>query len=115
MIESAPFPWIRRARATTPWESSARSGVSKKKTWRIWAWSGSSASAATVERWCGSGTVSFSSTLSAPFEGAEQLNELLVREARRVVPWARWWQTSLPPLCAVRVATDLLWGIVTRG
>ena len=65
-IESPPLPWIRLARATTPCASRSSSGVSKKKTWRICASSGSSSSAATVERWCGSGTVSFSSTLSAP-------------------------------------------------
>src|SRR5262249_7227458 len=45
--------------------SSARSGVSKKKTWRICASSGSMPSASTVARWCSSGIVSFSSTESA--------------------------------------------------
>jgi hypothetical protein len=40
--------------------------VSKKNTWRIWASSGSSPRAATVDRWAISGTVIFSSTLSAP-------------------------------------------------
>jgi hypothetical protein len=43
---------------------SARSGVSKKNTWRICASNGSMSSAATVERWSESGTVSFSSTVS---------------------------------------------------
>ena len=62
--ESAPFPWIRRARTTTPTLSSFRSGVSKKKIWRICASSGSMPSATAVDRWSGSGTVSFNSTLS---------------------------------------------------
>jgi hypothetical protein len=39
--------------------------VSKKKTWRISASSGSMPNDVTVERWSDSGTVSFSSTLSA--------------------------------------------------
>ena len=62
--ESSPFPWMRRPRTTTPSLSRARSGVSKKKTWRICASSGSRPSATTAERWSYSGTVSFSSTLS---------------------------------------------------
>ena len=66
MTVSAPRPCTRRARATTPALSSARSGVSKKKTCRIWASSGSMPSARTAERWLDSGTVSLSSTLSAP-------------------------------------------------
>jgi hypothetical protein len=41
--------------------------VSKNATWRIWAWSGSMASAATAERRSASGTLSFSSTPSTPF------------------------------------------------
>jgi hypothetical protein len=44
---------------------SARSGVSKNTTWRICA-SSTSISSATAERRSTSGTVSFSSTLSAP-------------------------------------------------
>jgi len=48
--ESSPLRWTRRARTTTPRLSSARSGVSKKNTWRISASSGSMPSAETVER-----------------------------------------------------------------
>ena len=48
--ESAPLPWIRRARTTTPAAFSVSSGVSKKNTCRIWASSGSIPSAASVER-----------------------------------------------------------------
>src|SRR5215218_3386421 len=62
---SSPRPWTRRARTTTPCLSRRRSGVSKKNTWRIWASRGSMPSAATMERRWESGTVSFSSTLSA--------------------------------------------------
>ena len=47
--ESSPLPWIRLARTTTPALSSASSGVSKKKTWRICACRGSIPSAETVE------------------------------------------------------------------
>ena len=70
----------RRARTTTPAWLSASSGVSKKKTWRICASSGSISSAATAERGSTPGTVSFSSTLSAPLTSAEHLSELLVRQ-----------------------------------
>jgi hypothetical protein len=60
------LPRILRARATTPALLRARSGVSKKNTWRSCAFSGSIPSAATAERWSDSGTVSFGSMLSAP-------------------------------------------------
>ena len=43
-----------------------RSGVSKNTTWRICASSASRSSDAAAERWSDSGTVSFSSTVSAP-------------------------------------------------
>ena len=57
-------PCILRARATMPAALSSRSGVSKKKTCRICASSGSSPSATTAARWSDAGTVSLSSTLS---------------------------------------------------
>ena len=49
--------------------------MSKKNTWRIWASSGSISSAATVERYPDpdSGTVNFSSTVSAFFVRARSL------------------------------------------
>src|SRR5215217_4650879 len=62
---SSPRPWTRRARTTTPCLLRRRSGVSKKNTCRIWASRGSMPRASTVERRSESGTVSFSSTLSA--------------------------------------------------
>src|SRR5215211_7475714 len=65
--ESPPLRCTRRARATTPAPLSARSGVSKKNTWRICASSGSRPSAPIAERCDSSGTVSLSSALSAPF------------------------------------------------
>src|SRR5262249_42915275 len=61
---SSPFFCERRARTTSPTLSSARSGVSKKKTCRSCACSGSSPNARAVDSCAGSGTVSFSSTLS---------------------------------------------------
>ena len=64
--ESLPLPWTRRARTTTPALFSSRSGVSKKKTWRICASSGSNARARMVASWAPSGMVSLSSALSAP-------------------------------------------------
>ena len=64
-VESPPLPWIRRARTTTPALLRERSRVSKKSTCRIWASSGSRSRAATADRRLESGTVSFSSTLSA--------------------------------------------------
>ena len=63
--QSPRFPCTRRARTTTPCSLSARSGVSKKKTCLIWASSGSTLSARAVSNCAVSGTVSFSSTLSA--------------------------------------------------
>src|SRR5262245_7950575 len=63
--ESCSFRCTRRARTITPWWYSARSGVSKKYTWRIWASSGSTPSVGAA-RLSECGTVSFSSTVSAP-------------------------------------------------
>ena len=85
--ESSPFPWIRRARTTTPVWLSARSGVSKKNTCRIWASSGSSSQRLrrpSVDPT--SGTVSFSSTLSASRIRSSSSAELLVGES--------WWRGS---------------------
>ena len=56
---------IRRTRTTTPASLSARSGVSKKTTWRICASIGSMPARPPPRRFA-SGTLSFSSTLSAP-------------------------------------------------
>ncbi len=67
---SSPFPWTRRARTTTPLPLSVSSGVSKKNTCRICASNGSMSSAFTAVRCESAGTVSFSSTLSAPFMSA---------------------------------------------
>ena len=64
--ESPGRPWIRRARTTTPAWSSARSGVSKKTTWRIWASSGSRPRPRIAARCWSAGTVSLSSTVSEP-------------------------------------------------
>jgi hypothetical protein len=55
---------MRRARTTTPTRLTARSGVSKKYTWRICASSGSIASAFAAERYAPAGSVSLSSMLS---------------------------------------------------
>jgi hypothetical protein len=67
LTTESPSPsWIRLARTTTPAVSSARSGASKKYTCRMWASTGSSPRAVIVVFWWVSGTVSLSSTLSAP-------------------------------------------------
>ena len=63
--ESSPRPCTRRARTTRPAWFNARSGVSKKNTWRICASIGSSPRALIVDRWAVSGTESLSSMLSA--------------------------------------------------
>ena len=55
-----------RARTTTPCWFSARSGVSKKATCRSWASSGSIPRRTRADRRLASGTLNFSSTLSAP-------------------------------------------------
>src|SRR3954452_8292983 len=68
--ESFSRPCTRRARTMTPCLFSVRSGVSKKHTRRICASSGSSSSARMAELCAASGTVSLSSTLSAPAESA---------------------------------------------
>ena len=62
---SSPFFCDLRARTTRPCLSRSRPGVSKKNTWRICACRGSTSRARSVELWSASGTVSFSSTLSA--------------------------------------------------
>ena len=64
MVESSPLPCTRRARTTTPALFSRTSGVSKKTTCRIWAFSGSISSARVAARRWSSATVSFSSTES---------------------------------------------------
>ena len=111
---SSPLPWMRRVRTTSPCALSASSGVSKKNTWRIWASSGSSPSAATVERWSDSGTVSFSSTLSEPRISAMRLTRSSSEKPLGVVdavvitflsaPRPRRWPNSLkgPAGCCAR-------------
>ena len=80
--ESSPLPWTRRARTTTPRSFSARSGVSKKKTWRIWASSGSSPSAATAERWSCSRHGQLQLDAVRLVDQSGQLRELFLRECR---------------------------------
>jgi hypothetical protein len=55
-----------------PARSRARSGVSKKNTWRGWASTGSIGNLAIVARCSSVGTVSFSSTLSESFIAARR-------------------------------------------
>ena len=75
----------RAARARSrPARLSRRSGVSKNQTSRICASSGSRPSASIAERCAGSGTVSFSSTLSAPDGQREHLPEILVAQLDRL-------------------------------
>jgi hypothetical protein len=63
-------PWMRLARTTTPAWFRARSGVSKKNTWRGWASTGSIGRPWIVERCSDAGIVTFSSTLSASLMSA---------------------------------------------
>ena len=65
-MESPGLRWTRRARTTTPFLFSVRSGVSKKATCRICASSESMPRLAMADRRLESGTLNFNSTLSAP-------------------------------------------------
>ena len=110
--ESAPLPWMRRARTTTPALLRARSGVSKKVTSRICASSGSMPSAMNRRAGALRGIVSFSSTVFEPLRSSSQLGELFGVESglgrlggHRLSPFGRcaaWRPWSLARSCAAK-------------
>ena len=79
--ESSPFFCVRRARTTRPALSSARSGVSRKKTCRICASSGSIPSDRTAER-CRVGHGQLQLDRVGAADQRHQLLQLLVRQGR---------------------------------
>src|SRR5918994_2964348 len=97
-------------------------GVSKKNTWRIWASRGSMPNAVTVERRSESGTVSFSSTLSASLASASSSSSwasdsrvrLVVAGIVKSPPGICGGQAAGPSTSRSRAMTRSTWPCCTR-